>query len=218
MTADQSRTNGYHPEDPDDGAPEREIVPPKDRPQNPDENRYLPVTWAERAQAAGHTVRATPRVRKAQERRRIIDLIVAGRTEREVSEILDIKADRVSRVVTKVLETWKAADIRQVEQLRQIQLARLDAAIRALMPKVEDGNLGAIDRLAKVEDLRSRIAGTEKPIEHRHSHDVTHRLEDRETVENLERAWQESTGTGEIVDGDAEVVAEPVALPAGDNA
>lgn len=170
------------------------------------ENRYLPPTWRERDQALGRTTRATPRVRNAQLRRRIIDLIVAGRTEQEVADELGIKRKRVSTIVTTVLSNWRTADIRQVEQLRTIQLARLDAAIRALMPKVEDGNLAAIDSLTKVEALRAKVAGTEKPVEHRHSHDVTHRLEERGAVENLERAWLDS------VDGSA-VEVKPEQIP-----
>ncbi|HOW68255.1 MAG TPA: hypothetical protein PK256_23490, partial [Verrucomicrobiota bacterium] len=51
------------------------------------------------------------------------------------------------------------------DQLRQIELARLDIATAAVMPKIERGSLQAVDRLVRIMDRRSKLLGLDAGTE-----------------------------------------------------
>jgi len=162
---------------------------------------------------------AANRARRAVERHKMVTMLVAGATEREVAEALTAERERsgqggrvtearVSKHLVKLLERWEQSDLSQVDNLRAVQIKRLEAMIRRLnVELVGSGKvrLGVVDRLAKYELLLARIAGTEKPQQHVHSGTIDHRL-DREEVDRLEQVWLASVeGTAEEI-LDAELV------------
>lgn len=50
------------------------------------------------------------------------------------------------------------------EEVKQMQLARLDAMLKALWPSVLSGHLGSIDRVLRIEERRARLLGLDAPV------------------------------------------------------
>lgn len=171
----------------------------------------MAVTAADRArlEPSARAGRPTNRVRAAQLRHQVMNLVVAGATERQIAEALGISERRVASIISKTLDRWLERDHRVVEKVREIQLARIDALVSKLWPaatgapEYENGpprqpNLKAIDRITRLEALRARIAGTEAA----RKIDVSGELGIHITSEQadaLDRTW---VGTGgDVIDG-----------------
>lgn len=102
-----------------------------------------------------------------------------------------------------------------VEQVRALQLQRLDELTAAAMPNAMQGNARSIDTVLKIEVMRSRIVGTEAPkkIEHGGSIGHVHEIADADEVARLEEAFKSSVDYD--IDSDA-VDDELLGLPVGD--
>lgn len=50
------------------------------------------------------------------------------------------------------------------DELRQLELARLDDMLKAIAPHVAAGNLTAIDRALKIQERRARLVGLDAPM------------------------------------------------------
>lgn len=51
-----------------------------------------------------------------------------------------------------------------VEDLRQLEIDRLDFALVKIMPKVSEGQLNAIDRMLRIMERRARLLGLDAPV------------------------------------------------------
>jgi hypothetical protein len=103
------------------------------------------------------------RARAMQRRRRILDLRAEGLAFAEIARHLGFGSVEGCR------QAYRRAldDVREVaEEHRDLQLARLEEAIRVLMPLVRTGDLKAVDRLVKVIDRIARLAGLDKVPPH----------------------------------------------------
>lgn len=137
------------------------------------------------------------RLSKAQKRNKILALRAAGGTHEQIAEVLTKQGHRttpsaVTRMLNKALEDLATEDLARVEQVRALQLERLDRMVAKLWPRVMEGNIKAIAEVRNIEQLRAKIAGTEAPRKIEHSGSVDHRVS-REEVAQLERAWIDST-------------------------
>jgi DNA-binding transcriptional MerR regulator len=162
------------------------------------------------------------KITKAMKRRKVVDLRAAGFSVSEISEQLNIMAEQndqpmwrtsprgVDTILNNTLAELAAADESQIDKVRQLQLHRIDLATQQVMLLVRKGNLKAVDRLVRLEQLRARIAGTESAQRVEHSGVIDHRV-DRGEVERLEQAWMD----GNTVEGTAVDESVP-ALSAGD--
>ena len=52
------------------------------------------------------------------------------------------------------------------DELRQLELARLDDMLKAIAPHVAAGNLTAIDRALKIQERRAKLVGLDQPVKH----------------------------------------------------
>ncbi len=50
------------------------------------------------------------------------------------------------------------------EELREVELSRLDRLQAALWPKALEGNLGAADRILRIAERRARLLGLDAPV------------------------------------------------------
>lgn len=92
-----------------------------------------------------------------QKRAKALDLKILGYSYERIAQEVGWK-DRsgAARAVKAALASIPAD---QVKELRQIELLRLDLAQRQIMPGVVRADLGSIDRLLKIMDLRARLVG-----------------------------------------------------------
>jgi hypothetical protein len=186
-----------------------QVLPPEDRGQAV---QHLPddATRAEVARAG--------KVTRAKRRHDVLQLAVAGLGPEEIAERLSesyekqglqqITKPAVEGIIRSTLTTWRESDLQRIENVRALQLQRLDRAMEVLWLKVLDGNLKAHDRYYRLEALRAKIAGTEAPRRMEVSGSIGLHA-DQEAVQREEEAWKSSADNGliegtatEVTDGD----------------
>lgn len=188
-----------------------EIVPPERRSQA---TAHLPDD------ATRSDTRRAGKVSRAKRRTDVLALATAGYpadriattlTEKYEGEGLGkITAKSVESIIRKALIEWQERDEANVESVRALQLARLDDLLAAVYRPAKEGKLKALDRVLKIEQLRSRIAGTEAPRKLELSGRLSLGL-DREEIEREEAAWR-AAASDDVIDLPPDSVRE---LPAG---
>lgn len=103
---------------------------------------------------------------KIEERRRIVAAnLVAGLNYRDIANALDVSVGTVTSDVKAIMAVWKAAQQQDATDWIALELRRLDAALNAIMPAIQEGHLGAIDRLLAIQARRARyIPNLEQPV------------------------------------------------------
>ena len=93
----------------------------------------------------------------------MLELRKAGMTYDRIGEALGVSKQAVHKSVTKALReiTSKAAE--SAEEIRSLELIRLDAMLAGLWAQAARGNLGAIDRALKIAERRAKITGIDAP-------------------------------------------------------
>lgn len=157
--------------------------------------------------------RPKTRVAKALQRQKVINMLLAGATEQQIADTLDMRPSSVSKIVLAVLDAWETAEQANVEKVRTLQLARIDRMVRALWNDAvgvrSDGtatqpSLRAIAEIRNLEALRARIAGTEAAKKVEVSGSLGFHL-DSDELERAEQAWLGSAG--DVVEGVARELA-----------
>jgi len=98
-------------------------------------------------------------LRAAQLRKRAFEMRLAGHGYREIAEALSVPEPSAWKMVGVELQASQAANHDLVRRYREEQLERLDAALRAIWPAVESGQLDAIACFLQIEERRSRLLG-----------------------------------------------------------
>jgi hypothetical protein len=98
---------------------------------------------------------------------RALDMRVAGFQYPDIAEELGYR--NKGSAYKAVMAGLKAMMQEPANELRRMEIARLDEAIRVLYPPVLRGSLSHVDRLLKVMERKARMLGLDMPIEHRHS-------------------------------------------------
>lgn len=97
---------------------------------------------------------------------RALELRMAGASAQQIAEILDYPSPSAAAhgaVQALRREDARLADSR--EQVRSLQLARLERIIRAIWPNVIAGDLFAIDRALKIFERQARLLGLDAPTQ-----------------------------------------------------
>lgn len=96
---------------------------------------------------------------KAQQNKRIMEFLAAGLSVQQVADQLGISSKAVYKVRNRELEKLAQDTTEHAEQLRHLDLTRVENAIRAIYPKVLKADLPAIDRLDKLITQRQKLLG-----------------------------------------------------------
>jgi transposase len=105
-----------------------------------------------------------------EERRgRVYELRLEGKSYREIASELGISHQTAHSDAMAVMDRLKAETIETAERVREIELARLDKAQKAIWPDVKQGDQGAIDTFLKIQARRAKLMGLDAP----EKHDVT---------------------------------------------
>lgn len=174
----------------------------------PEKPRTLPALQDGKHPAAPEP-EPTGKLAAAKRRSEVLALAFAGADPPRIAEVLTerytkkgwrpIKTTTVQRIVNEALTEMQEADSSTIEQVRTLQLARLDDLLQKLYPKVtkegvnESTRLRIVDRILRIEKLRARIAGTEAPRKVEGSLKLSLDV-DQEEVDRDEQAWLNSGG------------------------
>lgn len=91
-----------------------------------------------------------------------LSLRLAGLTYEQIGDRLDISTEGARDLVGRTL---RQAENRAVEELRQLETARLDRAQAAIWTKVLDGDYRAIDTFLRISRRRADLLGLDSPKE-----------------------------------------------------
>lgn len=112
-------------------------------------------------------VRSTARSRAA------LDLRAQGLSYRDIADRLGIGRTTAHRYVTREL-AYLAQECREdAEQIRTLELQRLDALYVIAARVASDGDLAGIDRCVKIAERRAKLLGLDQAQKVEHSGQVT---------------------------------------------
>ena len=97
---------------------------------------------------------------RAERKRNALELRLAGASYRDIAQALDVSPATAMQDCKEAL-----ADIpmQQADEMRTVELSRLDRLQRAVWPKAVKGDLQAVDRAIKIIDRRAKLFGLDAP-------------------------------------------------------
>jgi hypothetical protein len=98
-----------------------------------------------------------PRATATQRRERIAALLLEGLTEREIVRRLHTSPVTVRSDIDYLLNDWHSQTAVPVRQYRTLQLMRIREALKAVMPRVRDGNLKAVNEMVRLMEREARL-------------------------------------------------------------
>jgi len=109
----------------------------------------------------------TPTALRQNERRALaVQLRLAGKTYEEIAARLGVGRSAAYRIISRELVRRAKEDGIQLEQLRALELGRLDEMQAALWPKVQAGIVDAILGVLRILERRARLLGLDSPARH----------------------------------------------------
>lgn len=96
-------------------------------------------------------------------RQQALDFRKAGYSYRDIGARLEVSHEQARRDVEAALAALVADTKDSAEQLRQLELERLDMLTKALEPMAAVGNPGAVNSFLRVMERRAKLLGLDKP-------------------------------------------------------
>lgn len=94
-----------------------------------------------------------------------LELAKKGKSYRVIGAELDISHEQARQDVIKALAELKAIEGDTADELRLLEMARLDAIQAAYWDKAIKGNTGAAYLVVKLSESRRKLAGLDAPIQ-----------------------------------------------------
>lgn len=113
---------------------------------------------------SGKSATAGDRLQTAELERACFDARIRGLSYRAIAAECNTTEATAHRAVTRVLARTRAAANEHADELRAIELDRLDRLMVALGPQVKAGHLGAIDRILAIMARRAKLLGLDAPV------------------------------------------------------
>lgn len=105
------------------------------------------------------------RINAAARQREAFALRLAGKTYREIGELLDMSGPHAFRLVTAEIERTAAEAREEIDAMRALEMARLDAMQAAIWPAALAGDLSALDRFLRISARRAALLGLDRPAQ-----------------------------------------------------
>lgn len=112
----------------------------------------------------GHGERhASPRrIAAAEQRRRALELRKAGATYDQIAQ--QVGYTNRGSAHRAVMAALKEITAEPAQEVRQLELERLDAMLLGLWPAARKGNQGAVDRVLRIMERRAKLLGLDSPV------------------------------------------------------
>ena len=98
-----------------------------------------------------------------QKKLQIMQLRVAGWAVWQIAEHVGISITNVHNHIFDQLSSWRDMTQEMSNELRELEVQRLDEFLRALWPKIQTGNPRAIETALKVSERRAKLLGLDAP-------------------------------------------------------
>lgn len=95
--------------------------------------------------------------------RQAVELRTQGRTYVQIAEQLEVSTSAAHKAVADYLEQTRAVSREAAEEVRRLELDRLDRILAAIGPLAEGGDLAAVDRVLRIQERRASLLGLDAP-------------------------------------------------------
>lgn len=95
-----------------------------------------------------------------------LELRRMGKRYSEIATHLGVSTSQAHRYVDSALSEIQESIENKTAQLKAEEMSRLDAMLSAIWASAKSGNLGAIDRVLRISERRSRLLGLDAPLKH----------------------------------------------------
>ncbi len=102
----------------------------------------------------------------AERRARALQLRKEGASFNDIGAELGMSRSAAHKTVQRGLAELTRLAEGEADELRAMELARLDALLNAVWPAATDGDLPAVDRALKIGERRARLLGLDAPVKH----------------------------------------------------
>jgi len=96
-------------------------------------------------------------------RAQALELRKRGMSYRQIGQELGVSRNTAHKYVTAELDELRAETRASAEQLRDLELERLDQYLARLQPKIDDGDEKAIATALRVQERRAKLTGLDAP-------------------------------------------------------
>jgi hypothetical protein len=99
----------------------------------------------------------------AERRIQALELRKAGVTYEQIGAALGITRQGAYKIVSNALDKMNETVTEQTDEIRTIEIERLDALWKVMYQQARNGNQGAVDRCLKIMERRSKLMGLDAP-------------------------------------------------------
>jgi len=111
------------------------------------------------------SIASSRRILAAERRKKAMDMRRDGASYEDIAAALGIAKSTAHKTVTKGLIKTRQDTSEMADEVRTLELLRLDEYHEKLRPKVEKGDVQAIMACIKIQDRRSKYLGLDAPTE-----------------------------------------------------
>jgi hypothetical protein len=99
----------------------------------------------------------------AERRVKAFNLRKAGATYRDIAKQLEVEHSTIVQDVKAVMKELQKEQLVEADSYRAMELERLDAMQTQMWSQVQKGNQGAVDRVLRIMERRSKLLGLDAP-------------------------------------------------------
>jgi len=96
-----------------------------------------------------------------------VEMRTRGHTYQQIADACGVSMSAAYKAVCTYLEQTRAIAREAAEEVRRLELDRLDRMLAAFGPRAEDGDGGAADRVLRIQERRAKLLGLDAPAESR---------------------------------------------------
>ena len=101
-----------------------------------------------------------------------VEMRTRGHTYQQIADACGVSMSAAYKAVCTYLEQTRAIAREAAEEVRRLELDRLDRMLAAFGPRAEDGDAAAADRVLRIQERRARLLGLDAPAETRSTIDA----------------------------------------------
>lgn len=104
------------------------------------------------------------RLRGAENRAKALELRKSGASYRQIGEALGISMQRAHQLVMDELDRLAQLRLGNADELRRLELERLEMGALAIVTNVKRGELGAVKIWVRISESRRKLLGLDAPV------------------------------------------------------
>jgi hypothetical protein len=110
-----------------------------------------------------HSGSSSARISRSQRAMMALDFRLAGKTYREVGQLMGFSEQRAHQLVTQELQRLNALRAEAAAEVMRLEAERLDALLAGLWDAAKGGDVAAVDKVLAIMGRRAKLYGLDAP-------------------------------------------------------